>query len=100
MEPDAVPLVAAVEKAPSETKAKSETKSKKEEEKKPDDGETAISDEDLYMLSPCCCCMCACSHKRVGDATCFGCLPIRCGIMFIAILIFALAITLISITFF
>jgi hypothetical protein len=43
------------------------------------------TDPDMYNLSPCCCCMCACSHDRVGDATCFGCLPIKCGVMFIAI---------------
>jgi len=58
------------------------------------------SDKDMYTLSPCCCCLCACSHDRVGDATCFGCLPIRCGVLFIAIQIFALAIILITVTFF
>ncbi len=42
------------------------------------------SDPDKYNLSPCCCCLCACSHDRVGDATCFGCLPIKCGVMMIA----------------
>mgnify|MGYP006107482413 FL=1 len=61
---------------------------------------SAHSEDDIYNLSPCCCCLCACSHDRVGDATCFGCLPIRCGIMFIAIQIFVLAITLITVTFF
>ena len=77
----------------------------KEPETKPEDDKKTSSDtldsgEDMYTLSPCCCCMCACSHDRVGEATCFGCLPIRCGIMFIAIIIFALAVTLISVTFF
>ena len=61
---------------------------------------TIVSDADAYNLSPCCCCLCACSHDRVGNATCFGCLPIRCGIMFIAIQIFLLAIVLITVTFF
>merc|ERR1712195_398985 len=37
---------------------------------------------------------------RVGDATCFGCLPIKCGILFIAIQIFALSIIMITVTFF
>merc|ERR1712127_1010576 len=46
-----------------------------------------VTDPDMYNLSPCCCCMCACSHDRVGEATCFGCLPIKCGVMFIAILL-------------
>ena len=62
--------------------------------------DTIVSEKDMYNLSPCCCCLCACSHDRVGDATCFGCLPIRCGIMFIAIQIFVLAIVLITVTFF
>ena len=97
MEPEQVPLVA--EKAPTE-KAPTEKEPSEKSKKKSEDGDTLVSDEDLYNLSPCCCCMCACSHKRVGDATCFGCLPIRCGVMFIAILIFALAVTLISVTFF
>jgi|TARA_B110000914_G_C15398024_1_gene415783 hypothetical protein len=58
------------------------------------------SDPDKYNLSPCCCCLCACSHDRVGDASCFGCLPIKCGVMVIAFQIFALSITLICVTFF
>jgi hypothetical protein len=62
--------------------------------------DTIVSERDAYNLSPCCCCLCACSHDRVGDATCFGCLPIRCGILFIAIQIFLLAIVLITVTFF
>merc|ERR1712216_869904 len=59
-----------------------------------------VSIDDKYTLTACCCCLCACSHDRVGDATCFVCFPIRCGIMFIAIQIFALAIILIVVTFF
>merc|ERR1711977_153158 len=43
------------------------------------------SDPDKYNLQPCCCCLCACSHDRVGDASCFGCLPIKCGVMFISL---------------
>lgn len=58
------------------------------------------SDPDMHTLSPCCCCLCACSHDRVGDAQCFGCLPIRCGVLFIAIQIFALSIILLTVTFF
>lgn len=61
---------------------------------------TEVSVDDKYTLTPCCCCLCACSHDRVGDATCCGCLPIRCGILFIAIQIFALALILIVFTFF
>jgi len=58
------------------------------------------TDPDTYNLSPCCCCLCACSHDRVGDATCFGCFPIRCGVIFIAMFIFFLAIILMIVTFF
>jgi hypothetical protein len=61
---------------------------------------TEISGPDKYTLTPCCCCLCACSHDRVGDATCFGCLPIRCGVVFIAIQVFCLAVILITVTFF
>jgi len=58
------------------------------------------TDPDVYNLSPCCCCLCACSHDRVGDATCFGCFPIRCGVIFIGMFIFFLAIILMIVTFF
>jgi hypothetical protein len=61
---------------------------------------TEVSQNDKYNLQPCCCCLCACSHDRVGDASCFGCLPIKCGVMFIAIQIFVLAVVLITVTFF
>ena len=61
---------------------------------------TDVTDRDVYRLTPCCCCLCACSHDRVGDATCFGCFPIRCGIIFIAMFLFFLAIILLIVTFF
>lgn len=98
------------EKAPSENKEKSAGKGDKEGEKanllpaspfaeKPY-VPSEVSDPDMYTLAPCCCCLCACSHDRVGEATCFGCFPIRCGVLFIAIQVFALAIVLITVTFF
>jgi hypothetical protein len=58
------------------------------------------TDRDTYNLSACCCCLCACSHDRVGDASCFGCFPIRCGVIFIGMFIFFLAIILLITTFF
>ena len=58
------------------------------------------TDRDTYNLSSCCCCLCACSHDRVGDASCFGCFPIRCGVIFIGMFIFFLAIILLITTFF
>lgn len=61
---------------------------------------SALSDDDVFKLTPCCCCLCACSHDRVGDATCCGCFPIRCGIIFIGLFIFVLSIVLLLTTFF
>jgi len=58
------------------------------------------TDPDTFNLTPCCCCLCACSHERVGNASCFGCFPIRCGIIFIAMFVFILALTLLIVTFF
>lgn len=58
------------------------------------------TDRDTYNLSACCCCLCACSHDRVGDASCFGCFPIRCGVIFIGMFIFFLSIILLIQTFF
>ena len=40
-------------------------------------------DEDEYCR--CMCCLCACSKKEFDDLTCFGCLPIKCGIYCIAL---------------
>lgn len=34
----------------------------------------------------CCCCLCSCSRAEYEDLTCFGCLPIKCGIYCIALL--------------
>lgn len=62
--------------------------------------ETAATDPDVWNLNPCCCCLCACSHDRVGDATCFGCFPIKCGVIFIALFIFVLSIVMLACTFF
>jgi len=61
---------------------------------------TADTNPDKHNLTPCCCCLCACSHDRVKDATCFGCFPIKCGILFIAILIFVMSICMLTVSFF
>jgi hypothetical protein len=34
----------------------------------------------------CCCCICQCSRPETKDLTCFGCFPIKCGIVAIGIL--------------
>lgn len=62
--------------------------------------ETAATDPDIWNLKPCCCCLCACSHERVGEASCFGCCPIKCGVTFIGIFIFVLSIVMLACTFF
>lgn len=62
--------------------------------------ESAGTDPDKFNLKPCCCCLCACSHDRVGDATCFGCCPIKCGAIFVALFIFLLSIIMLACTFF
>lgn len=40
----------------------------------------------------CCCCLCGCSRPEYEDLTCFGCLPIKCGIYCIGL--FAVFLTL------
>ena len=60
----------------------------------------AHTEPDIYTLSPCCCCLCACSHDRVGDASCLGCFPIRCGVVFIGAFVFLLCVILLTTTFF
>lgn len=62
--------------------------------------ESAASAEDKWKLGPCCCCLCACSHDRVGDATCMGCFPIKCGVIFIAMFIFLLSVIMLACSFF
>lgn len=47
-------------------------------------------DEDEYCR--CCCCLCACSKKETEDLSCFGCIPVKCGIYCIAL--FGLFLTL------
>jgi len=114
MDAPADDMEAVMEAKPASEKALSEKpKSEKPKEsvvkmpalpKNPLDSEPYVpSDQtarDTYRLSPCCCCLCACSHDRVGDASCFGCFPIRCGVIFIGMFIFLLSIILLISTFF
>lgn len=114
-EPPKDDAIAMEEDKPEENK--DDAKPEEEEEKKPligmpafkkpsfgmDDEpppESAASDPDKWHLAPCCCCLCACSHERVGAATCFGCCPIKCGVIFIAIFIFFLSIIMLTCSFF
>lgn len=62
--------------------------------------ESDATDPDQWNLKSCCCCLCACSHDRVGDASCFGCCPIKCGVIFVAIFIFLLSVIMLACTFF
>ena len=34
----------------------------------------------------CCCCICNCQEERTRDLSCFGCFPIKCGLVSIGIL--------------
>lgn len=34
----------------------------------------------------CCCCICHCSEEKTKELSCFGCFPIKCGIVSIGIL--------------
>ena len=40
-----------------------------------------ITDEEL-----CCCCICNCSEERTRNLSCFGCFPIKCGLVSTGIL--------------
>ena len=62
--------------------------------------ESEATEPDIWNLKPCCCCLCACSHERVGEASCFGCCPIKCGAIFVAIFIFLLSVIMLCCTFF
>jgi hypothetical protein len=41
------------------------------------------------VLTKCCCCMCACSNETTAEQTCMGCLPIKCGMVSIGIIVWA-----------
>jgi hypothetical protein len=45
--------------------------------------------EDVY--GDCCCCHCVCANNKTQDLKCFGCLPIKCGIVGIGIFTLCLA---------
>ena len=84
---------------------KSEKKSeKKEEDKKEEEKKAPVADdEDPYaapVKEPCCCCVCVCANEFTEEASCCGCFPIKCGIMFIAIVLFMMAIIMLTVTFF
>jgi len=87
-----------------------EKKDKKEEEKKDDkkgmvpeipvpampnfggdsDG-SYVSAENEPIYGDCCCCHCVCANSRTQDLKCFGCFPIKCGIIAIGIFTLCLA---------
>merc|ERR1712096_278217 len=41
----------------------------------------------------CCCCICHCSVEKTENLSCFGCFPIKCGIICIGILTLFLIVT-------
>jgi len=72
---------------------------KKEDDTKKDDHEPRTADV-TPVLKSCCCCVCVCSNDHTEDLTCFGCFPIKCGIMAIGIFTFLLTIGLCTYNFF
>jgi hypothetical protein len=44
----------------------------------------------------CCCCICHCSVKETRDIKCFGCFPVKCGVVCIGIFTIALFVALIG----
>lgn len=68
----------------------------------------AANEEDALVVKPdeedplhrhvkredmCCCCICSCTVEETRNESCFGCFPIKCGVIAIGILTFFLAIT-------
>jgi len=46
---------------------------------------TWVSAETEDVYGDCCCCHCVCANNKTQDLKCFGCLPIKCGIVGIGI---------------
>ena len=55
---------------------------KKQSEKSDSSAKTAKHKDNL---EPCCCCLCVCSNDRTEKYNCFGCFPIKCGVLCIGI---------------
>ena len=70
-------------------KANEETPLKNPEENKEDAGSKAPTDDFYRTIEQselCCCCICQCSDDRTKNLSCFGCFPIKCGIVSTGIL--------------
>jgi hypothetical protein len=59
-----------------------------------------VSDEVEPVKTSCCCCLCVCSNSKSKDSTCFGCLPIKCGVVTIGIFTLVLTVFLVISNFF
>ena len=59
-----------------------------------------VSAETEEIYGDCCCCHCVCANNKTQDLKCFGCLPIKCGIVGIGIFTLCLAAWQISYNFF
>jgi len=81
------PLVENKSNPPKSEKAKSEAAAADEEDPL---NETQASGENLVRIVKdgelCCCCICNCSVEATKNLSCFGCFPIKCGIVCIGIL--------------
>lgn len=76
---------------------------KKEEDKKSEKKETEESAKTKAnddIIAPCCCCLCVCSNTNTENSSCFGCFPIKCGVVAIGVFTLTLAIILCTYNFF
>lgn len=63
-----------------------EKKDEMMEEKKSEKSGSAKTAKHSDNLEPCCCCLCVCSNNLTENLTCFGCCPIKCGVILIGML--------------
>merc|ERR1712196_683181 len=73
---------------------------KKEDDKKSKKSEEPETADHNDNLGPCCCCLCVCSNDKTEESSCFGCFPIKCGVMAIGIFTFCMTILLCTYNFF
>merc|ERR1712072_1113677 len=75
----------------------------KKDEKKDDDDKKSVEPRTADVepvLAPCCCCLCVCSNDKTKESSCFGCFPIKCGVMAIGIFTLGMTILLCTYNFF
>merc|ERR1719263_271222 len=83
-----------------EKKSEKSNKSEKKSDKKSEKSDGPRTADHTPVLAPCCCCLCVCSNDKTKELSCFGCFPIKCGVMAIGIFTFGLTILLCTYNFF